>query len=148
MATYSELMAQAQQLMAEAEQARKNELAGVIADIPVGEGSVTGRLSWQHRDQYAYTDSNFGWIAASDNLEANLAWKNGSGLTVSIYAKNLLDEVQHGGDTQLGTAAQIPVFGGPLSTGVDVPYGANPKAGTFSPLNKGRVLGIEVGYDF
>lgn len=122
--------------------------AGVIADFPVGEGSVTGRLSWQHRDRYAYTDSNYGWITASDNLEANLAWKNGSGLTVSIYAKNLLDEVQHGGDTQLGTAAQIPIFGGPLSTGVDVPFGANPKAGSFSPLNKGRVLGIEVGYDF
>lgn len=33
MATYSELMAQAQKLMAEAEQARKNELASVIADI-------------------------------------------------------------------------------------------------------------------
>ena len=33
MATYSELMAQAQNLMAQAEQARKNELAGVIADI-------------------------------------------------------------------------------------------------------------------
>lgn len=33
MATYSELMAQAQALMNEAEQARKNELASVIADI-------------------------------------------------------------------------------------------------------------------
>jgi len=33
MATYSELMAQARQLMAQAEQARKNELASVIADI-------------------------------------------------------------------------------------------------------------------
>lgn len=33
MATYSELMAQAQSLMAQAEQARKTELAGVIADI-------------------------------------------------------------------------------------------------------------------
>lgn len=33
MATYSELMAQAQKLMAEAEQARKSELAAVIADI-------------------------------------------------------------------------------------------------------------------
>jgi DNA-binding protein H-NS len=33
MATYSELMAQAQNLMAQAEQARKNELASVIADI-------------------------------------------------------------------------------------------------------------------
>ena len=33
MATYSELMAQAQTLMAQAEQARKNELASVIADI-------------------------------------------------------------------------------------------------------------------
>jgi DNA-binding protein H-NS len=33
MATYSELMAQAQALMAQAEQARKDELASVIADI-------------------------------------------------------------------------------------------------------------------
>lgn len=33
MATYSELMAQAQALMAQAEQARKSELASVIADI-------------------------------------------------------------------------------------------------------------------
>lgn len=33
MATYSELMAQAQKLMAEAEQARKNELTSVVADI-------------------------------------------------------------------------------------------------------------------
>ena len=33
MATYSELMAQAQSLMAQAEQARKDELSGAIADI-------------------------------------------------------------------------------------------------------------------
>lgn len=33
MATYSELMAQAQNLMAQAEQARKNEISSVIADI-------------------------------------------------------------------------------------------------------------------
>jgi DNA-binding protein H-NS len=33
MATYSELMAQAQALMAQAEQARKDELSAVIADI-------------------------------------------------------------------------------------------------------------------
>lgn len=33
MATYSELMAQAQSLMAQAEQARKDELSSVIADI-------------------------------------------------------------------------------------------------------------------
>ncbi|WP_243721619.1 H-NS family nucleoid-associated regulatory protein [Hydrogenophaga pseudoflava] len=33
MATYSELMAQAQALMSQAEQARKNELAAAIADI-------------------------------------------------------------------------------------------------------------------
>ena len=33
MATYSELMAQAQTLMAQAEQARKNEISSVIADI-------------------------------------------------------------------------------------------------------------------
>lgn len=122
--------------------------AGAVADFPVGEDSaITARANFQHRDKFAYTDSNYGWITASDNLDASISYRTG-GITLTLYGKNLLDQVQHGGDTQLGTAAQIPVFGGPLSTGVDSPYAENPKAGTFSPLNKGRVLGVELNASF
>lgn len=121
---------------------------GVLGDFPVGEGNaIVARANFQHRDRFAYTDNNFGWITASDNLDASLSYKTG-GLTFTVYGRNLLDQVQHGGDTQLGTAAQIPVFGGPLSTGVDRPFADNPKAGTFSPLVRGRVLGVELNADF
>lgn len=121
---------------------------GVVGDFKLPSGNaIVARANFQHRDRFAYTDNNFGWITASDNLDASLSYKTG-GLTFTVYGRNLLDQVQHGGDTQLGTAAQIPVFGGPLSTGVDQPFGQNPKAGTFSPLVRGRVLGIEVNADF
>ncbi|WP_421836257.1 TonB-dependent receptor [Novosphingobium sp.] len=121
---------------------------GVVGDFKLSSGkAIVARANFQHRDRFAYTDNNFGWITASDNLDASLSYKTG-GLTFTVYGRNLLDQVQHGGDTQLGTAAQIPVFGGPLSTGVDQPFGQNPKAGTFSPLARGRVLGIEVNADF
>jgi len=52
MATYSELMAQAQTLMAQAEQARKDELASVIADIKV------------RMKQYGITVADLGGAAA------------------------------------------------------------------------------------
>lgn len=52
MATYSELMAQAQALMAQAEQARKDELAGAIADIKA------------KMKQYGITVADLGGVAA------------------------------------------------------------------------------------
>ena len=52
MATYSELMAQAQSLMAQAEQARKDELASVIADIKA------------RMKQYGITAADLGGAAA------------------------------------------------------------------------------------
>ena len=47
--------------------------------------------------------------------------------TSSLYGQNLLHEVTHGGETQL-----------PSSIG----------GGSFAPLNKGRVVGLEVLIDF
>ena len=61
-------------------------------------------------------------------------------LTVSAFGKNLKDESTIGGDTQLpatfpgGPAFPIPFLGL-----------AGPNA-TFSPLNKGRVWGVEIQY--
>ncbi|OYW50572.1 MAG: TonB-dependent receptor [Novosphingobium sp. 28-62-57] len=123
--------------------------AGAVLDFATGkDSSIMARANWQFRDRFAYTDNNFGWIASADNLDASISYNTG-GLTFTIYGRNLLDQVQHGGDTQLGSgAAQIPVFGGPLSTGVNQPFSENPAVGTFSPLARGRVLGFEINANF
>ncbi|WP_288252019.1 H-NS histone family protein [uncultured Hydrogenophaga sp.] len=59
MATYSELMAQAQSLMAQAEQARKNELSNVIADIKA------------KMKQYGITVADLGGAASSGGRKAS-----------------------------------------------------------------------------
>ena len=115
---------------------------GVIHELDLGSSEILTRVNFQYRDEFAYTDSNFGWIQDSSNLDANITWNTPvDGLSFSLYGKNLLDQVQAGGDTQ------VP-FGGPLSNGVNRPFDPRPAAGTFSPLNKGRQVGVEVTYGF
>ena len=116
---------------------------GLIKDIDMGaNGALVAGVNFQHRDRIAYTDSNFGWVQAGDMLDFNLTWETPfNGLSASLYGKNMLDEVQAGNDTQLP-------FPGPLSTGVNYSYPAYPAGGTFSPLKKGRMLGMELTYEY
>lgn len=115
---------------------------GFIWDVDLGDkGTLVSRANFQHRDEFAYSDNNFGWVQAADMVDANLTWNTPyRGLSVSIYGKNLLDEVTAGGDTQ------VP-FGGLLSNGINLPFDAYPAAGTFSPLSKGRRIGLEVSLE-
>ena len=126
---------------------------GFIHDLDLGDyGSVTSRANFQHRDEFAYTDNNFGWIQEVDSLSANITWNTPrDGLSVSVYGNNLLDEVSAGNDTQLpfgGNVSALVPGSSNLSTGVNTPFGAYPAAGTLSPLKKGRVLGIELTYEY
>lgn len=116
---------------------------GIIKDFDLGSnGAVVATANFQHRDKIVYTDSNFGWVQPADMVDVNLTWETPvDGLSASIYGKNLLDEVQVGNDTQLP-------FPGPLSTGVQLPYQDSPFAGTFSPLKKGRLVGVELTYSY
>ena len=115
---------------------------GVIGDIDLGEGSLVTRANIQYRDEFAYTDSNFGWVQDSVSLDANITWNTPmEGLSFSVYGKNLLDQLQYGGDTQLP-------FPGPNSTGVNQPFAPFPAAGSFRPLSKGRQLGVEASFEF
>ena len=63
-------------------------------------------------------------------------------IRLTVFGRNLLDEVQFGGDTQL------PFAGGVYSDGNNRPFDPRPAAGTFSPLEKGRTVGVEVALDF
>lgn len=116
--------------------------AGLLHELDLGSGSIVTRVNYQYRDKAAYTDDNLGWLNDLSMLEANVTWNTPvDGLSLSLYGRNLLDEVQEGGDTQ------VP-FGGPLSSGVRQPFGQRPTAGTFSPLMKGRTVGVEALFEF
>ena len=122
---------------------------GLLHDLDLGDaGALSSRISFQHRDEIAYTDNNFGWVQDADMLSANVTWQTPwDGVAVSVYGNNLLDEVQAGNDTQIpfgGSLAPAVPGGQNLSDGVNEPFGAYPAAGTFSPLKKGRVVGFEL----
>ena len=106
---------------------------GFNYDFDVGSwGYATVRASYSYRDEIAYTDNNLGFILEQDILDAGLDIYSNSGSWVfSLYGRNLLDTVKHGGDTQL------PAVFGPI-----------PLGGTFSPLAKGRIYGAEVTFNF
>ena len=121
---------------------------GALYDLDLGaHGSLVSRVSFQHRDEFAYTDNNFGYIDEADQVDANFTWNTPiDGFAVSIFGKNLLDEAIAGGDTQVpfgGALAGAVPDGQNLSDGVNTPFDPNPAAGTFQPLQPGRVIGIE-----
>ncbi|MDE0512823.1 MAG: TonB-dependent receptor [Gammaproteobacteria bacterium] len=95
-------------------------------------GYVATRVSYSYRDKSFFTDNNLGYILSQKILDAGLDFHLGNGHWVfSIYGKNLLNEVKHGGDTQL------PSRLGPI-----------PLGGAYGPLAKGRVMGGEVTFTF
>jgi len=84
---------------------------------------LTGSISYNYRDRNAYTDDNRGFFDAAGIWDAGLSLEFNEGRHVlALYGKNLSDEVTYGNDTQL-----------PATLG----------GGTFSPLNRGRVIGLE-----
>ncbi|MCR9180049.1 MAG: TonB-dependent receptor [Erythrobacteraceae bacterium] len=115
---------------------------GLVHELLLGNSEILTRVNYQYRDEFAFTDDNFGYIQDMSNLEANITWVTPlEGLSLSLYGRNLFDEVQAGGDTQLP-------FGGPNSTGVRQQFAPNPTAGTLSPLQRGRNIGIEALFEF
>jgi len=95
-------------------------------------GGLDLRFDYFHRDSSAFTDNNLGVLNNFDSITANASLTTlDDRLVLSIYGKNLLNEVQFGGDTQL------PSTIGPV-----------PLGGTFSPLSKGRVIGFEAKFRY
>jgi iron complex outermembrane receptor protein len=115
---------------------------GIVHELFLGDSEILTRVNYQYRDEFAFTDDNLGWIQDFSNLEANVTWVTPiEGFSLSVYGRNLFDQVQAGGDTQLP-------FGGPRSTGQRVPFANNPTGGTLSPLQRGRNIGIEAMFEF
>jgi iron complex outermembrane receptor protein len=86
-------------------------------------GSVAARASFNHRDPAFGNDANTSFLSPVNNLDASLALTSGR-TTFSLYGKNLLNRVTYGLNALQAFypgAAQIP-------------------------LNKGRVLGMQVQF--
>lgn len=105
---------------------------GIIYEADLGRiGSGNFTFNYSHRDEAPYTDNNLGFLNENDRFDASFTITRDSGLSISLYGKNLSNEVVHGNDTQL------PATLGPAPVG-----------GTFAPLTKGRVIGLEIQAGF
>ncbi|MDC3144977.1 TonB-dependent receptor, partial [SAR86 cluster bacterium] len=86
--------------------------------------TTNSRISLAHRDKSFFTDNNRGFINKQNVLNAGLDFTSPDGtMSIGIYGNNLTNEVRHGGDTQLSF-------------------------GSYAPLMKGRVIGLEGTYNF
>ncbi|TGD74311.1 TonB-dependent receptor [Mangrovimicrobium sediminis] len=105
---------------------------GLNHELALGDwGYLASRLSYAYRDDSAYTDDNLGYLLDQEILDAGIDFHSANGnWTVGIYGNNLLDDVKHGGDTQLpDTISGVPA------------------GGTFAPLAKGRYYGVQVTWN-
>ncbi len=97
-------------------------------------GRMTSRISYAYRDKSYFTDDNRGYILEQNILDAGIDIIPANGrFSIGLYGKNLLNEVKHGGDSQLPTTLGAPPLSAPLG-------------GTFSPLGKGRIFGVQLTY--
>ena len=97
-------------------------------------GRMTSRVSYAYRDKSYFSDDNRGYILEQNILDAGIDIVPANGrFSIGIYGKNLLNEVKHGGDSQLPSMLGSPPLAAPLG-------------GTFSPLAKGRIFGVQLTY--
>jgi iron complex outermembrane recepter protein len=94
--------------------------------IPTTLGQVMVMANFTHRDATPSVDSNLGWLKAVDDVDAGALLKRDNHWTYSLYGKNLTNQA---------------------TTGYTIPYGFLPHE-TASPLNKGRIVGVKVQYDY
>jgi iron complex outermembrane receptor protein len=85
------------------------------------------RLGFSHRDASWSNDANTGLLSKADMLDGNVSITSADDRwTLSLYGRNLLD------DQTEGNVSPLPFFPG----------------STFSSINKGRVIGVELKFDY
>ncbi len=98
---------------------------GLLHDLRVGtRARLASRVTYAYRDKEYTNDDNTGFNRQQKMLQAGVDIRlDNSQWVVGLYGKNLLDYARFGTDIQLPT-------------------------GTFSPLMRGRVFGLELTYHF
>lgn len=105
--------------------APKTATLGFTYDVDLGEmGLVTLNGNYGYRDRAAYLDSNLEYFDVQHQVNASIVYLSpDQKWRASLYGKNLNDEARWGNLT-------LASFG------------------TLGPMQKGRVLGFEVAYEF
>jgi iron complex outermembrane receptor protein len=101
--------------------------ASIIHDLDLGAlGDIATRVTYSHRGR-AFGVNNDSVLPSTDLLDFNVSWvpENVDGLQVSVFGRNMTNDVVFLGDTQLDNLA---AFG----------------TSTFSNMAKGRHVGIEL----
>jgi iron complex outermembrane receptor protein len=89
-------------------------------------GDLAAQATYDHRDATPSNDANTGWLKAVNRIDVNLTLRAANGLSYSLYGKNLTNQV---------------------TTGLNNPLTFTPGE-TIAPLNKGRIVGLEVRYRY
>ena len=97
---------------------------GLSKDFSVGSWSANSRVSYSYRDPVAYDDGNLGIINEQKILDLGVDFYSPSeNMSVGVYGKNMNESVKHGNIS-------------PVSWG------------SFAPVMIGKVVGVELVYDF
>lgn len=97
-----------------------------------GFGEYVFQANYSTRSASAYTDSNLGRLNKADRVDASATLNlEQYPASITVYGKNLTNNVQIGNDTQLPST-----------------LGGVPLGGTFAPLMKGRQIGLEVKLNY
>lgn len=104
-------------------------------------GTLLARVDFSHNDEAAADDANIARLSEVDTLEASLTYASFDGrLRLSLYGKNLLDEVREGG---------VSTFPAIFPGGPAAPPGYTGSGAVFAPLvNEGRRGGVRISYRF
>ena len=98
-----------------------------VYDHEVGIGTLSTRVAFSHRDEAYWDDGNLAKFRPADLWDADITLNMPSGVSLSLYGRNLTDEVTE-------SAISATSFGG--------------AGGLLSNLNKGRTYGAEIRYRF
>ncbi len=113
----------------------------ITYDYDIGMGYLTTRVSYDHRDPTFFTDNNLTPLLGADILSARMSYTFESGMNVAIFGRNMLNNIVAAGSTAIAAPFGLPdpnfptqqLFGG---------------TGTFSPLQEGRVWGLEINVTY
>ena len=81
-------------------------------------GLLTLRANFQHKDAFAYSDNNLGWVSEVDMLDASITWDTSvEGLSLSLYGKTYSTHQRSVPIRNLRSANLYqPVFGCPIQS--------------------------------
>jgi iron complex outermembrane recepter protein len=108
---------------------------GMTYDRQTALGLVAARVSYNYKDRSASNDSNNRFLPVIRNLDADLSLTLVNHVTLSVYGKNLLNFASYGFDNEF--TLSNPALGP-----------NNPLRAIASPINKGRIVGGRVNYEF